>query len=444
MSYFPISELQPGDLILVQNQILEVKELQYEIDDPGIFTWDQDVTPYLVVIDDNNEEQYLKFQEKDSVQLLATKDEILHEPKLVEQFLEKRNITPTYLMPSKEYWPSGKKLAFIPPDLPAAWDFPKALQQVIPSEDRNLDRPRENFQMSTVPMDINSVMDDFPVNQVYPRDLILLNGNVWEVIQVENDLSYEENPSKDSRKTYLLAKDIKGNDQLFTFNYHDKIERIAIQTNKGEYHILDKDYQSLVKEFAKYKKIKPNDIKNDSESKIKKLYNEISGRHPDQNDADDKPNPQIEQVQKFLKSYPLGVPYTGAVDGKINPEILNSLSILESSLGPEFKNKLVSGSNIIFSGIPEAQEAIKNLKAKAPEIKNLEQDNIKAFQKFFGLQPSGIIDPQLISAAQATENKIAEALKDMTVKGMIWSPTERKFKTSPGDVASALKLIPSV
>lgn len=216
-----------------------------------------------------------------------------------------------------------KKQAFLQPDLPTSWENVKSLQHSIPSSDRDFARPKEPFQMSTAPLDLN----------------------------------------------------------------------------------------------------KADDLKS-----IQKLFQQES-------------NPQIEQVQKFLKTFPLGTPYAGPVDGKINPELLSALSFLETSLGPAFKGKLRQGNNIIFGGIQEAQEEIKNLKKKAPEAKNLEEENIKSFQKFFGFEPTGLIDQKLISAVQAVENKIAESINDNNVKGMVWSPSEKKFKTSVSDMSNALSLI---
>ena len=52
-------------------------------------------------------------------------------------------------------------------DLPTAWDFPSAHKQVIMSGERNFSRPKEPFNLSTMPLDINQVSDTLgPIGQV--------------------------------------------------------------------------------------------------------------------------------------------------------------------------------------------------------------------------------------------------------------------------------------
>lgn len=48
-------------------------------------------------------------------------------------------------------------------DLPTAWDFPSAHQQVIMQDQRNFSRPKEPFYQSTMPLDVNQVNDSMGV-----------------------------------------------------------------------------------------------------------------------------------------------------------------------------------------------------------------------------------------------------------------------------------------
>lgn len=68
-------------------------------------------------------------------------------------------------------------------------------------------------------------------------------------------------------------------------------------------------------------------------------------------------------------------------------------------------------------------------------------DAIKQFQSFFGLEPTGIVDDKLATAAKGTETKISQILNDTGVKGLLWDEANKKFNTSLNDLQKALNLL---
>ncbi len=66
---------------------------------------------------------------------------------------------------------------------------------------------------------------------------------------------------------------------------------------------------------------------------------------------------------------------------------------------------------------------------------------IEKFEKLFGLPITGKISEPLIAAVKQSENFIANKLSDNTIKGMIFDPIKKIFKTSADDVAKTLDLI---
>ncbi|HVI41786.1 MAG TPA: peptidoglycan-binding protein [Anaerovoracaceae bacterium] len=74
---------------------------------------------------------------------------------------------------------------------------------------------------------------------------------------------------------------------------------------------------------------------------------------------------------------------------------------------------------------------------EAPKTSN----DIKQFQTFFGLQPTGMADDKLAAAAKAMEDKIAKSVNNPVAHGMLWDDASKTFKTNLADLQEALKKI---
>lgn len=168
----------------------------------------------------------------------------------------------------------------------------------------------------------------------------------------------------------------------------------------------------------------------------------------DLNMTDDSNN-SIKIIQKFLTTKPLGVNYTGKVDGIMSHEVASSLTSLQSIAQKKFSTETFS---LISNNTPNNKDIIRlikllNNKEKDSEKNDTKQQNfetnseIENFEKLFGLPITGQISEPLIAAAKQTENFIANKLNDNTIKGMIFDPIKKVFKTTANDVAKTLELI---
>jgi len=168
-----------------------------------------------------------------------------------------------------------------------------------------------------------------------------------------------------------------------------------------------------------------------------------SGVPLDVSNADD--SNIINQVQVFLKSSPLGVSYSGPIDGKINSIFLDAVSKFESAVQAKFPSEKIvgtirSGNNISSSGFAKAISLLKNEPKKTEKPEDKSQNRIAEFQKYFGLNPTGIADDKLANAAKATELMLSKNLEDPTIKGLLWNDSTKSFNTSVADLQSALNL----
>lgn len=172
--------------------------------------------------------------------------------------------------------------------------------------------------------------------------------------------------------------------------------------------------------------------------------------------ANDSGNAGIKAIQKVMRHNPIGPSYVKSfpIDGKPNRKILDVLLnfswTVKRKTGKTFN--IVKGNSINQTEFQKAWEAIKP-KKKIETVETVELEGselIRSFQNFFaGSQPligilykgpkDGLINDDLIAAAKSTEAKIANAISNKGVTGMIWSGSA--FKTSAGDVLSALELI---
>lgn len=160
--------------------------------------------------------------------------------------------------------------------------------------------------------------------------------------------------------------------------------------------------------------------------------------------------PFIVQVKKFMKNNPLGPSYSGNVeDPAADPELLSLLRRFESSLqiktGKNVIGTIVSGNGVNPTGFLAAIKLLKSPEAskiKEPEKTEVKSnEDIKKFQSFLGLTPTGVVDQKLADAAKAVEDKIAKSLNNSGAKGLLWDDSSKSFKTNLADLQQALKLI---
>jgi hypothetical protein len=169
--------------------------------------------------------------------------------------------------------------------------------------------------------------------------------------------------------------------------------------------------------------------------------------------ASDSSDPFVEGIQKFLKGKPLGVSYSGEVNGKADSNTLSSLNDLELRLQRKYPDKIivgtiVKGNSISQDGFARAvkllggksEEPVASIPVTNSDVVNVD-DTIKQFQTYFGLTPTGVVDAALVSAAKTVEDKIAKITGNSAVKGLLWDDAHHKFNTTVFDVQSALKKI---
>lgn len=171
--------------------------------------------------------------------------------------------------------------------------------------------------------------------------------------------------------------------------------------------------------------------------------------------VDDISDENVKQVQLAMKNNPISPPYPGPIDGKISRKLLDVLLNFSWTLKRKTNKSfnIVQGNSINYS---EFSNALKTLKQhlSGKEIKEQEEkpkeDLVLAFQKFFNNShpiigtlyngpQDGVLNDDLINAAQKAEGFISISLNNANVKGMIWGG--KSFSTTPDDVASALDLL---
>lgn len=175
------------------------------------------------------------------------------------------------------------------------------------------------------------------------------------------------------------------------------------------------------------------------------LKNSSTSPH-DLNMANDQVDNSVKIIQKFLTTKPLGISYAGKVDGIFSPELSNSLINLQSAANNKFPTEnliLISNNKPNNSNIIKLIKLLQNKPTETlPEQPQLiGNSEIEKFEKLFGLPITGKISEPLIAAVKQSENFIANKLNDNTIKGMIFDPIKKIFKTSADDVAKTLDLI---
>jgi deoxyxylulose-5-phosphate synthase len=202
---------------------------------------------------------------------------------------------------------------------------------------------------------------------------------------------------------------------------------------------------------------------------------------------------RVKEFQQYLASMsPLGISYTGPIDGEMSAQLQLALKALELKIqaitNKPMMGMIVSGNKIV-TNVGTIQQAInkyvdkvkqndtlKNLNSdlirekitnKKDEIQNkvdktteslskLSNEQILAFQKFFSQQNpiigklysgpiDGILNQQLINAAKQTESIITGYISKISEKssvlGKLFSDKANNFLTSVEDLSSALSVI---
>lgn len=184
--------------------------------------------------------------------------------------------------------------------------------------------------------------------------------------------------------------------------------------------------------------------------------------------SDSKEDPKIKMVQQWLASKPFGVSsYSSPIDGKFNFGMSDALRDISSKMKMLFPQEsyllLSAGDKLIFHNIEKAiklQKSQEPKKIETPDVKKTEDTKsdkekeeisvsldvpkgteINAYRAIFGLSLNDKLDHELISNLQGLEKQISAKLKDNSVSGMIYDPISKKIKTTPEDIAEAIKLI---
>ena len=175
--------------------------------------------------------------------------------------------------------------------------------------------------------------------------------------------------------------------------------------------------------------------------------------------GEEKASDFVKQVQKIMKSGPLGsFPYTGPIDGLINDHLLYTVIQFGWKIRDRFGKsiQMVSGRTISPTAFNEAMGIIGEKKEKLnkedeTEDKEEKDKVIASFQKYFKANGmySGSTDGEptndelveLGNAAKNIEKKLAAAIANNSIIGKLWDDKNKKFLTSVEDLQSALKMV---
>jgi peptidoglycan hydrolase-like protein with peptidoglycan-binding domain len=169
-------------------------------------------------------------------------------------------------------------------------------------------------------------------------------------------------------------------------------------------------------------------------------------------------NQAIKDLQSFLKTTPLGIAFSGKVDGIAGPDTIAAANNLQNAI----KQKLPEASSlVILSGenVVTPPAKLKELMAKISKPEDKENDkkaipvsvnqNIKAMQESLNSNPfgityngpkDGVINKELVAALQQLETKI-QSITGANVAGKIISG--ENIITTPDDLNKTFKLIAS-
>lgn len=161
--------------------------------------------------------------------------------------------------------------------------------------------------------------------------------------------------------------------------------------------------------------------------------------------ADDsqKPSPLVKQVQQYLSSHPLGVAYSGGINGIYSPEVSIALMNLQGLAAQKLPNApyvaLFDDKGPKADGLNKLVTLIKENKSNSGSTSDQNQ-TISDFEKMFNLQVTGKISQNLISKIEEIESQISKKLGE-SASGKILDKANNSFLTSPSDVQKALSLL---
>jgi hypothetical protein len=166
-------------------------------------------------------------------------------------------------------------------------------------------------------------------------------------------------------------------------------------------------------------------------------------------------NPQIKELQEYLKTSPLGISYSGSTDGYINQDLKTSSTNLQNIIVDKLNKSsdkeliekaktftIISGDNIISSP-QEIKDIISKIEkgSQDQKIKSIqEMINNNPFGISYGGPKDGIINADLIKALKDVETNIS-TLTGAQVGGKIVSGDN--IVTDTGELTKTFELIDS-
>lgn len=156
-----------------------------------------------------------------------------------------------------------------------------------------------------------------------------------------------------------------------------------------------------------------------------------------------KPSLLVKQVQQFLSSHPLGVAYSGGINGIYSPEVSIALMNLQGLAAQKLPNApyvaLFDDKGPKADGLNKLVTLIKENKSNSGPTSDQNQ-TISDFEKMFNLPVTGKISQNLISKIEEIESQISKKLGE-SASGKILDKANNSFLTSVSDVQKALSLL---
>ena len=154
----------------------------------------------------------------------------------------------------------------------------------------------------------------------------------------------------------------------------------------------------------------------------------------------------------------LGISYSGPTDGIGNPQFTSAMLALEMKeeidTGIPAVGHIYSGGTVLMPlskmlQLYRKDKAAKDTKDQKPSVQTADASTT-AWQKALSAgmpivgslykgPVDGVVNPELISAANQIESTIQSKLKNQSVKGKIFDGV--RFLTSPDDVRNALSIL---
>ena len=162
-------------------------------------------------------------------------------------------------------------------------------------------------------------------------------------------------------------------------------------------------------------------------------------------------DPLIKSFQDFMKSSPLGISYSGAADGYMNPTFQTSLNSLQNIIKDKLSKSSIPNKPTNFSIISgdKITSSVEIVKTIINDLNKETSPNIKAAQEIFNSNPfglnyagpkDGIMTPDFSSRLRELEAKIAEVTGAQTSGKIIAGDN---LTTDANDLSKTFSLIKS-